>query len=160
MSEQYAELLTGFPLFKGFTVHGTKRLVDAGEVKEYSTGSVLLKEGDAATFVLLVLTGRLEVFVERDEKDLVLTQSKPGAILGELAVLCGIPRSASVRARENSTVLQWSDDAFRRMLLRDPSLSQRIFREALRTLVDKERSLIDSFIDAQEEADKSYSADT
>jgi potassium-dependent mechanosensitive channel len=160
MSEQYAELITGFPLFKGFTVHGTKRLLDVGEVKEHPAGSLLLKEGDSATFVLLVLTGKLEVFVERDEKDLVLTETKPGSILGELAVLCGIPRSASVRAKENSAVLQWSDDAFRRLLLRDPSLSQRIFREALRTLVEKERSLIESFIDAQEEADKSYSTDT
>ena len=120
----------------------------------------MLKEGDNATFVLLVLAGKLDVFVERDEKDLVLTEAKPGVILGELAVLCGIPRSASVRAKENSTVLQWSDDAFRRLLLRDPSLSQRIFREALRTLIEKERSLIDSVIDAQDEATKSYSADS
>jgi CRP-like cAMP-binding protein len=160
MSEQYAELITGFPLFQGFTVHGTKRLLDAGQVKEHPANSVLLKEGDSAAFVLLVLTGKLEVYVERDEKDLVLTETKPGSILGELAVLCGIPRSASVRAKEDSVVLQWSDDAFRRLLLRDPSLSQRIFREALRTLVEKERSLIDSFIDAQEEATKSYSTDT
>jgi CRP-like cAMP-binding protein len=160
MSEQYAEMITGFPLFEGFTVHGTKRLLDAGEVKEHAAGSVLLKEGEAATFVLLVLAGKLEVFVERDEKDLILTETKPGAILGELAVLCGIPRSASVRAKENSAVLQWSDDAFRRLLLRDPSLSQRIFREALRTLIEKERSLIDSVVDAQDEANKSYSADS
>jgi len=34
-------------------------------------------------------------------------------------------------------------------LLRDPSLLQRIFREALRTLIDKERSLIDSLIKAE-----------
>lgn len=160
MSEQYAELITGFPLFRGFTVNGTKRLLDSGEIKEHSAGTVLLKEGDNANFVLLVLAGRLEVFVERDDQVLVLTEAKPGAILGELAVLCGIPRSASVRAKDNSAVLQWSDDAFRRLLLRDPSLSQRIFREALRTLVEKERSLIDSFIDAREEADKSYSADS
>jgi acetyl-CoA carboxylase carboxyltransferase component len=39
------------------------------------------------------------------------------------------------------------------------SLSQRISREALRTLVEKERSLIDSVIDAQDQAHKSYSAD-
>jgi potassium efflux system protein len=149
MNEQYAELITGFPLFKGFTVNGTRRILDAGEVKEHPTGSMLLKEGDSATFVLLVLTGKLEVFVERDEKDLVLTEAQPGTILGELAVLCGIPRSASVRAKEDSAVLLWSDEEFRRLLLRDPSLSERIFREALRTLVQKERSLIDSLVEAQ-----------
>ncbi len=102
MNEKYAELITGFPLFTGFTVNGTKRLLDAGEVKEYATGDVLLKEGDNSDFVLLVLSGQLEVFVERDGRKLVLTEANPGTILGELAMLCGMPRSASVQAKENS----------------------------------------------------------
>ena len=149
MNEQYAELITRFPLFKGFTTNGAKRLLNSGEVKERAAGDVLLKEGDTATFVLLVLAGKLEVFVEREGKDLVLTEASPGTVLGELAVLCGIPRSASVRAKEKSSVLEWSDEAFRTLLLRDPSLSQRIFREALRTLIEKERSLIDSLVKSQ-----------
>ena len=160
MNENYAELITTFPLFEGFTANGTKRLLDAGQVIEHERGNGLMKEGDNSDFVLLVLAGRLEVFVERDGNDFVLTEAGPGTILGELAMLCGIPRSASVRAKEDSVVLEWPDEAFRTLLLRDPSLSQRIFSEALRTLVEKERSLIDSVIDAQEEAHKSYSADS
>jgi CRP/FNR family transcriptional regulator/CRP/FNR family cyclic AMP-dependent transcriptional regulator len=113
MNEQYAELITSFSLFDGTTVHGATRLLSAGEVDEHSPGDVLLKEGDPADFVLLVLTGKLEVWVERDGKDLALAEAAPGAILGELAVLCGIPRSASVRAKDDSAVLKWSADAFR-----------------------------------------------
>jgi CRP-like cAMP-binding protein len=124
-------------------------LLDCGEVKEFSPGEMVIKEGDEPTFVLLVLTGKLQVFVERQGRDLVLTDAAPGAILGELAVLCGIPRSASVRASEKSAVLQWSAAAFRSLLLRDAFLSQRIFRESLRTLIEKERSLIDSLIRSQ-----------
>ena len=146
MNEQYAVMITEFPLFKGFTLDGARMLLDCGEVKEFSPGEVLIKEGDSPTFVLLVLTGKLQVFVERQGRDLVLTDAAPGMILGELAVLCGIPRSASVRASEKSVVLQWSAAAFRSLLLRDAFLSQRIFRESLRTLIEKERSLIDSLI--------------
>ena len=149
MSEQYAELITRFPLFKGFTINGANRLLKSGEVKECAPGDILLKEGDKADFVLLLLTGKLEVFVERNGKDVVLTESKPGTVIGEVAVLCGIPRSASVRARANSAVLKWNDEAFRTLLLRDPALSHRIFGQILRTLVDKERALIDSLITAQ-----------
>ena len=149
MNENYAELITTFPLFKGFTANGTKRLIDAGEVKEHAAGAVLLKEGDSSDFVLLVLSGKLEVFVEREGKHLVLTDANPGTIIGELAMLCGTPRSASVEAKENSVVLEWPDEAFRTLLVRDPSLSQRIFGQALRTLVDKEKSLIESLVKEQ-----------
>jgi CRP-like cAMP-binding protein len=149
MNEQYAELITTFPLFEGFTANGTKRLIDAGEVRDIAAGELLLKEGDAADFAVLILTGKIEVFVAREGKDLILTEALPGTILGELALLCGIPRSASARAKEKSTVLKWSDETLRTLLLRDRSLAQRIFRQALRTLVEKEQSLIDSLVKAQ-----------
>lgn len=155
MNEQYAELITSFPLFDAFTVHGTQRLINSGTIKEHPAGAVLLKEGDNSDFVLLVLTGMLEVYVEREGKDLVLTETEPGTILGELAMLCGIPRSASVRAKEDSVVLEWSDEAFRTLLMRDQSLSQHIFGQALLTLVEKEKSLIDSLIQSQHASGKS-----
>ena len=149
MNENYAELITGFPLFKGFTVNGANRLLKSGEVRHYEPGEVLLREGDKADFVILLLTGKLEVFVQRGDKNVVLTESHPGTVLGEVAVLCGIPRSASIRADKPSAVLRWDEEAFRTLLLRDASLSHRIFGQILRTLVDKERALIDSLITAQ-----------
>jgi CRP-like cAMP-binding protein len=149
MNEQYAGLITGFPLFEGFTLDGAKMLLDSGEVKEFSPQEILIKEGDEPEFVLLVLTGKLEVFVERQQRHLVLTDAGPGTILGELAVLCSIPRSASVRASEKSAVLQWNAAAFRTLLLRDGFFSQRIFRQSLRSLIEQERSLIDSLVRAQ-----------
>jgi CRP-like cAMP-binding protein len=149
MNDQYAAMITRFPLFREFTLDGAHMLLEYGEVKEFSPGEVLIKEGDGPTFVLIVLTGKLQVFVQRQQRDLVLTDSGPGTILGELAVLCGIPRSASVRAIEKSAILQWSATAFRRLLLGDAFLSERIFRESLRTLIEKERSLIESLIRSQ-----------
>ena len=154
MNEQYAELIISFPLFDAFTVHGARRLLDAGTVKEHAAGAILLKEGDHSDFVVLVLTGKLEVYVEREGRALVLTETNPGTILGELAMLCGIPRSASVRAKEDSVVLEWSDEAFRTLLLRDQTLSQEIFGKALLTLVEKEKSLIDSLIKSQHAGSK------
>jgi len=149
MNEQYAEMITRFPLFHGYTLHGAKMLLECGEVKEYSPGDVLFKEKDSPTCVLLVLTGKMEVFVERQGRDLVLTDAGPGTILGELAVLCGIPRAASVRASERSAVLQWNAKEFRNMVLSDVFLSERIFRQSLRTLIEKEQSLINSLMPSQ-----------
>jgi CRP-like cAMP-binding protein len=149
MNEDYAELMTTFPLLQGFTANGTKRLLDAGEITELAAGEVLLKEGEPPEFAVLILKGTIEVFVEREGKQLTLTEAAPGDVLGELALLCGIPRSASARAKEASTVLKWSDETLHTLLLRDRSLAQRIFRETLRTLVEKERELVDSLVKAQ-----------
>jgi potassium efflux system protein len=146
MDRSYAAIIAGFPLFQGFTVQGAQRLLERGEVKEYVAGEVIFKEGDPPTSVMVVLAGKIRVFVEREGEDLVLTDVEAGAILGEIAVLCGMPRSASVRASEQAVVLQWSAAAFRNLLLRYGLLSERIFRESLRALVDKERSLIDSLL--------------
>ena len=149
MNEQYAALITGFPLFQGFTVDGAQMLLDSGEVKEYSPGEMLIKEGDGPTFVLLVLAGKLHVFVERKGRDLVLTDAGPGTILGNwLCYAVFRDRLRCARARD-SAALQWSAAAFRNLLLRDAFLSERIFRESLRTLIEKERSLIDSLTSSQ-----------
>jgi CRP-like cAMP-binding protein len=144
MDDQLAVIMTAFPLLQGFTPQGAQRLLERGEVRTCSVGEVLFKEGDPPGFAVLVLGGKIPVFVERESGDMILTDVGPGTILGELSVLCGTARAASVRAREAATVLQWSALAFRNLLLRYPLLSERIFKESLRTLVEKERALIDS----------------
>lgn len=141
MSEDSA-LIVGLPLFKGYTVDGAKRILSCGEIFEPEPGSVLFKEGDQADAVYLVLEGKLQVFVERKGTDVVLTDSGPSTIIGELAVLCGVPRSASVRVLENSKILKWDATTFRGLLSKDVFLSERIFRQSLRTLIEKEQSLI------------------
>jgi potassium efflux system protein len=149
MNEEYAAIVTGLPLFKGYTADGAKRILSCGEIKAASSGEMLMKEGDPPAFVLLVLKGKLQVFVERQGRDLILMDAGPSTILGELSVLCGIQRSASVRVIEDSTVLQWEAADFRELLVKDVFLSERIFRESLRTLIDKERALIDSLTQSQ-----------
>lgn len=144
MNDQFAVAMTTFPLLQGFTPQGAQRLLERGEIRACSAGELLFKEGDPPACAVLVLSGKIQVFVEREGGDMILTDVGQGTILGELAVLCGIPRAASVRARESATVLQWSAETFRNLLLRYPLLSERIFKESLRTLVEKERVLIDS----------------
>ena len=144
MNEQYAELITKFPLFAGHTAHGAQLLLERGAVQEFSPGEVLCREGDAGSFVLLVLAGTVEVFVERQGQALVLTEVGPGTILGELAVLCGIPRAASLRTAGDVVVLNWRNDAFRRILLGNAFLAERILANSLRTVIEKEQALINS----------------
>ncbi len=154
MSEPYDQIITRFPLFEGFTQAGAQALLEMGTVETFAPGQTVFREGDPATFVMLVLTGRFQVYVERDGHDLVLANTQPGTIVGEMAVLCGLARSASVRASEASAALKWTDGAFRRLILSNAFLAQKIFAEALSTLIEKERSLIEELIAARREGDR------
>jgi len=144
MNTQYAATMIGFPLFHGFTAHGAEFILQKGVVKEHPPGEIIFREGDSASSVMLVLNGQAEVYVERHGKLIPLAESGPGTILGELGVLCGIPRSASLRAKGPLVALHWSGDAFRQMLVNHVALSERILRHSLRTLIEKEQSLINS----------------
>jgi CRP-like cAMP-binding protein len=150
MNDHYASIMTKFPFLQGFTLAGAQMLIEPGEIKNYGPGEVLFKEGDAATFALLVLEGKLEVFVERDGRDLVVRDVAPGTIIGEIAVLCRSSRSASVRAAQKSTVLQWKAETFSILLLRHPIFAERVLRDALSTLVEREQSLIAELVKARD----------
>jgi potassium efflux system protein len=144
MSEDYQEIVTTFPLFRGMTPQGAGMLLERGEVRTHEAGALLFREGDPPEFAMLVLTGRLQVFVEREGRDLVISEVRPGSLLGELSVLSGIARSASVRCLEPSTLAVWDSQTFRRLLLSNAFLSERVFGQALRGLIEKERALIAS----------------
>ena len=144
MDERHAELMTTFPMFEGYTVHGIGSIVERGRVRELAAGEFLFREGDAATFVVLILTGSVDLFVERNERELALSEAGPSRILGELAVLAGVERVTSARAAEPSVVVEWDASAFRRLIGSDVHLSQRLFRETFRSLVEEKQSLIAS----------------
>jgi CRP-like cAMP-binding protein len=142
-------MMLEMPLFDGFTAVGVQRLLDLGEVREHTAGEQLCTEGGPADCVLLILSGRLQAYVERSGSELIVAEFGAGAIVGEIAVLCGIPRAASMRAAEDSAVLCWTERAFHTLLLGDVFLSHRIFSSSLRALIDLEKSLIESLVQSR-----------
>ena len=144
MNQDYANLIPKFSLFEGLTIQEAEMLIEHGSINQLDAGEIVFLEGAAADSVLLVLEGELEVFVTRNKGNAVLATQEPGAVVGELAVLCGTQRAASVRAVYASTVLKWQAENFREMLIRHTFMSERIFRQALSGLIEKEKSLLES----------------
>ena len=142
MNHPWVDAILRMPLFQGFTEHGARHLLDVGQVKEHPPGAQLCKEGEPAGAVLLLLSGSLRAYIERAGTELPISDFGPGAILGEVAMLCDIPWMVSVRALEGSTVLSWPDHAFRKLLFEDVFLSHRIFGNALRALVEMEKERV------------------
>jgi len=105
--------LTG--ILPGLGTHELNQIVSAVKPVTYAAGALIIREGDTAEEFFVVLEGQVEVVKELhapDEKQIVLSQLGPGAYFGEIGLLRGIKRTASVRAATDVTVLVLNRETF------------------------------------------------
>ncbi|MFH1844388.1 MAG: mechanosensitive ion channel family protein, partial [bacterium] len=85
--------------------------------QRYTSGETLFRQGDPGETLYLVISGLLQGSIEQADSDLITTfELGAGAMLGEMSLLTGMPRTASITMKQSSVVLEVGDAAFRRML--------------------------------------------
>ena len=115
-----AQDLSDVPLLSGLPEASRHRLEAAARPMVVPAGTWLIREDDPPGSAYVVRRGRLEVEVGgRPVREL-----GPGDVLGELALLTGEARSAAVRARRDSTVVEVPRPAFEDLLATDPVASR------------------------------------
>jgi predicted acylesterase/phospholipase RssA len=121
--------LAGVPLLAGADPDALDAL--AGDARPFRAlaGDWVIREGDAADDLFVVLRGRLRVVARSDEGERTLRILGPGAAIGELALLTGAPRSASVQAVRDTTLLQLRRDRFVELMERDGRFAAAVARE-------------------------------
>jgi NTE family protein len=122
------------PFIAGLPEGARRRLETACRLVDVPAGQDLVRQGDPPGSAFVVRRGRLEVFVDGRR----IREVGPGSVLGELALLSGEPRSATVRARRDSTVLELPRGPFGSILDSDAQASRFILGEVaerLRTAV-------------------------
>ncbi|GAA4236131.1 Crp/Fnr family transcriptional regulator [Actinomadura meridiana] len=113
-------------------------LVAAGDERSYRAGAVLLHQGDPPSHVLLLLEGRVKALLTLpDGERLLLAVRGPGELLGEIAVLGGDDRSATVIAVDPCVTRVLTADRFR-TLVRTSGAEQVLLRRAMRRLREVE----------------------
>ena len=75
-----------------------------GQVRTLGAGDVLFSEGDPAGSAFQILEGELQVWIIKDGKRRVLAHRGVGDVIGELAMLSGTPRSATLTATKPTWV--------------------------------------------------------
>jgi NTE family protein len=122
------------------------------------SGETLFERGDSLEHVWIVDEGRLEVLIERDGQMQRVAELGPGQPVGELAVLIGGERSATVRALRDSWLRGLSAATFEALLMRHPGAAVGLARTLARRLmranqqpvvVDRPRTLTLIPVDAQ-----------
>jgi len=83
-------------------------LLDLAELEERVAGAVLMRQGEAGDCAYLVLEGALEVIIETPLGDVTVSTLGPQQIVGEIAVFSDVPRTATVRALSDSSLLRLS----------------------------------------------------
>ena len=125
--------LSGVAMLRDLPPEARHRLEKAARLRTVRAGSWLIRQGDPPGAAYVVRRGRLEVEVGGT----FVRELGPGDVLGELALLTGEQRSAGVRARRDSTVLEVPREAFAAMLEKDSSAARTVLAqvaERLRTV--------------------------
>lgn len=94
--------------------------------KRFIDGEVIVREGDAGDYMYEILDGRVEVFQEREGKEVRLAILGKGDFFGEMAIFEREVRSATVRANGPVRVLTVDKKILLRRISEDPSLALRI----------------------------------
>ena len=86
------------PFFQNLPAEAVDDIARAGRVESKTSGALLCREGETSRSMYAVLEGTIRVYkTDADGNEFELNRLGPGSVLGELALLDGAPRSASVQ---------------------------------------------------------------
>jgi CRP-like cAMP-binding protein len=125
--EQEVEILRKIPLFANIESAKLKLMCFASERITFKEGQSLCQQGDVGDSAYIIIEGTADVIVT-NEGPLVVAQLGKNDILGEIAILVDIPRTATVTATSELTALKITKDLFFRMVTDFPEMGVEIMR--------------------------------
>jgi len=120
------EVLREVNWLKGMPEELIAKIVAVSEERTYSTGDSIMKQGDDGDGMIVITRGSVQVSIG----DLVVDIMGRGSVIGEMAVLAGIKRTANVVADSSVTAL-WLDTAsMQKIIAESPDLSGSLWKTA------------------------------
>ena len=132
-SAKELKIIEKIPLFQGLSLNQVHQLLTAGQMVNYQKNSILCKEGDKSTNMLILLAGELTI----RRKNKALTSVTPVEIVGEMGLITGHPRSAQVEVTKDATLILVNKMKFEVILKRDAMVAAKIYRNMLATLCSR-----------------------
>ena len=121
-------LLSQVEFFRGLDIAELELIVQRMTDQFYSDGDIVVREGDPGDRMFLLITGRMHIYVERDNQIITYSRLQSGECFGEMALIEDAPRSATVQAERPSLCLVLSNNDFLDLLNRHPSISLGIMK--------------------------------
>ncbi len=123
------ELLRNIPLFAKLEPSKLKLLAFTSERITYEADQVLFCQGDVGDAAYIIIEGAAKVLVDTDQGQIEVAALGRNDFVGEIAILCDVPRTATVKASAKTVTLRITKDLFFRLVAEFPEMSVEIMRE-------------------------------
>ena len=122
--------LASLPMFTGMDMATLQQFDHEANWLRLGGGEKLFAQGDPPDYLYVVVHGRLEVIVERENGvSEVVDRVGPGACVGEMALLADLPHSATVCAIRDSELVRLSKEEFNHLLRHHPQVAIEVARK-------------------------------
>ena len=122
------------------------QLVAQAQLQDVKAGEVVLQEGDTGQDIFLIRRGSMTVEKQIGGRPVFLSYLPAGSYVGEMAVIDGAPRNATVRAAIKSQVVRLPGDAFVQLLERNAELARNLGAEMA------SRRQLNEFVESQKQS--------
>lgn len=132
----HEDTLARVDLFRGLDKKDLRLLAASCQERKYPAGITLMKQGDTGVGLYVITSGKVRVTRESspDRAEEELDIAGAGSVLGEMALLDDLPRSATVTALEDVTALLLPVWEFRTTLQTHPDIAVRLLAVLSRRL--------------------------
>ena len=131
-----ASALAAVPLFSRMEPARLKLLAFASRRLIFDAGEELFHQGDPGDAAYVILDGEADVVIGEGDKETVINRAGSNELVGEMALLSTTPRSATLRAVAELTVLRLKKDTFLELMERDPHIAAEVARRISDRLLD------------------------
>ena len=135
VTDDYRALLGDSTIFSGLEPRDLDAVMSLAVRRRYRAREVVLRKGDPALQIYVIVSGRLKAITSGAEgREATLSIMGPGEVFGEVAVLDGEPRSATISALERCELLVIQRNDFYRYLETSPRVAIKLLEVLARRL--------------------------
>ena len=119
-----------------------EKLASEHDEQTYAADEQIIRQGEPGTSMFIITSGEVEVGVKAPEKEQVqLSKLQVGNYFGEMSLMTGEPRSATVTAIVETRVFEVTRTAFREILEQQPGLLEKLGETIHRRFIEREEAV-------------------
>ncbi len=136
------QLLRGLPLLSGLDRSTLKLIAFTSERLTFEAGEEMFHQGDEGDAAYIVMDGEAEIWIDTDDGEEMLRPVKPNELIGEIALLAEVPRSATVKITRRLTALELSKSQLINLIEQDRQIAVEMMRVLAFRLDDTTKRLL------------------